>query len=152
MIVRLPNPFNGRRTLTMCNGIHSRGVYGAVRSLTDRAVREANEQYLAERFPDGRFALLLRVPVVANNSMSPDLQNPPRASTNGRPGGLEEVYVSGSATLREGFLAAARMRRPATFLPTLACCVPRDPGRSRPANGTADPTPSSCPQLDPHPP
>jgi transcriptional regulator with XRE-family HTH domain len=75
LIVRLPNPFNGRRTLTMCNGIHSRGVYGAVRSLTDRAVREANEQYLAERFPDGRFALLLRVPVVANNSMSPDLQN-----------------------------------------------------------------------------
>jgi transcriptional regulator with XRE-family HTH domain len=76
LIVRLPNPFNGRRTLTMCNGIHSRGVYGAVRSLTDRAVREANEQYLAGRFPDGRFALLLRVPVVTNNSMSPDLQNP----------------------------------------------------------------------------
>jgi hypothetical protein len=75
-IVRLPNPFNGRRTLTICNGIHSRGVYGAVRSLTDRAVREANEDYLAERFPDGRFALLLRVPVVTNKTMSPDLTNP----------------------------------------------------------------------------
>jgi transcriptional regulator with XRE-family HTH domain len=76
LLVRLPNPFNGRRTLTICNGVHSRGVFGAVRSLTDRRVREANEQYLAERFPDGRFALLLRVPVVANETMSPDLQNP----------------------------------------------------------------------------
>jgi hypothetical protein len=60
----------------MCNGIHSRGVYGAVRCLTDRRVREANEQYLAERFPNGRFALLLRVPVVTNETMSPDLTNP----------------------------------------------------------------------------
>lgn len=76
LLVRLPNPFNGRRTLTICNGIHSRGVFGAVRCLTDRRVREANEQYLADRFPGGRFALLLRVPVVANETLSPDLQNP----------------------------------------------------------------------------
>jgi hypothetical protein len=76
LLVRLPNPFNGRRTLTICNGTHSRGVYGAVRCLTDRRVRQANEQYLADRFPGGRFALLLRVPVVANETMSPDLPNP----------------------------------------------------------------------------
>jgi hypothetical protein len=76
LLVRLPNPFNGRRTLTICNGIHSRGVYGAVRCLTDHRVREANEQYLADRFPGGRFAVLLRVPVVANETLSPDLQNP----------------------------------------------------------------------------
>jgi transcriptional regulator with XRE-family HTH domain len=74
-LARLPNPFNSSRTLTVCNGIHSRGVYGAVRCLTDRRVREANERYLAERFPDGRFALLLRVPVVTNETISPDLQN-----------------------------------------------------------------------------
>jgi hypothetical protein len=74
-LARLPNPFNSSRTLTVCNGIHSRGVYGAVRCLTDRRVREANERYLAERFPDGRFALLLRVPVVTNTTISPDLQN-----------------------------------------------------------------------------
>ena len=76
LLVRLPNPFNGRRTLTICNGVHSRGVYGAVRCLTDHRVREANEQYLYDRFPDGRFALLLRVPVVANETLSPDLTNP----------------------------------------------------------------------------
>jgi hypothetical protein len=75
LLVRLPNPFNSKRTLTICNGVHSRGVYGAVRCLTDHRVRDANEEYLARRFPEGRFALLLRVPVVANETLSPDLTN-----------------------------------------------------------------------------
>ena len=70
------NPFQSSRTLTICNGIHSRGVLGAVRCLTDEQVREANERYLADRFPEGRFAMLVRVPVVANETLSPDLQNP----------------------------------------------------------------------------
>jgi hypothetical protein len=73
-LARLPNPFHSRRTLTICNGVHSRGVLGAVRCLTDVRVREANEGFLADRFPDGRFALLLRVPVVGNETLSPDLQ------------------------------------------------------------------------------
>lgn len=76
LLARIPNPFNVNRTLTICNGVHSRGVLGAVRCLTDKRVRDANEGFLAERFPDGRFALLLRVPVVANETLSPDLQNP----------------------------------------------------------------------------
>jgi hypothetical protein len=76
LLARIPNPFNVNRTLTICNGVHSRGVLGAVRCLTDKRVRDANEEYLAQRFPDGRFALLLRVPVVANETLSPDLQNP----------------------------------------------------------------------------
>jgi hypothetical protein len=75
-LARLPNPFNQSRSMTICNGVHSRGVLGAVRCLTDARVRTANENYLAERFPDGRFALLLRVPVVSNETLSPDLQNP----------------------------------------------------------------------------
>jgi hypothetical protein len=74
-IARLRNPFNVNRTLTICNGIHSRGVYGAVRCLTDPNVREENERYLASRFPQGEFAVLLRVPVVINETVSPDLQN-----------------------------------------------------------------------------
>jgi transcriptional regulator with XRE-family HTH domain len=75
-IARLRNPFKINRTLTICNGIHSRGVFGAVRCLTDASVRDENEKYLANRFPDGEFAMLLRVPVVSNQTMSPDLQNP----------------------------------------------------------------------------
>ena len=75
-LARLPNLFKISRTLTICNGIHSRGVLGAVRCLTDARVRDANERYLAERFSDGPYALLLRVPVVGNETLSPDLQNP----------------------------------------------------------------------------
>jgi hypothetical protein len=75
-LARLRNPFQHSRTLTVCNGIHSRGVFGAVRCLTDARVREANEKYLAERFPGGEFAILLRVPVVENQTLSPDLQDP----------------------------------------------------------------------------
>lgn len=75
-LARVPNPYKVSSTLTICNGIYSRGVYGAVRCLTDKAVREANERYLAQRFPDGKFALLLRVPVLGNETVSPDLQNP----------------------------------------------------------------------------
>jgi hypothetical protein len=75
-VARLDNPFNIRRTLTICNGVHSRGVLGAVRCFTDPQVREANEQYLDGRFPDGGYALLLRVPVVGNETLTPDLQNP----------------------------------------------------------------------------
>jgi hypothetical protein len=75
-LARLRNPFQRSRTLTICNGIHSRGVFGAVRCLTDARVREANEKYLAERFPNEEFAILLRVPVVENQTLSPDLQDP----------------------------------------------------------------------------
>jgi hypothetical protein len=75
-LARLRNPFQHSRTLTICNGIHSRGVFGAVRCLTDARVREANEKYLTERFPDGEFAILLRVPVVENQTLSPDLLDP----------------------------------------------------------------------------
>jgi transcriptional regulator with XRE-family HTH domain len=75
-LARLQNPFNSNRTLTLCNGIHSRGVLGAVRCLTDPRVRDANENYLAERFPDpSGFAVLMRVPVIQGKSMSPDLSN-----------------------------------------------------------------------------
>lgn len=75
-LARVPNPFNSSRTLTLCNGIHSRGVLGSVRALTDIRLRDSNESYLAERFPTGEYAVLLRVPVVRGKALSPDLRNP----------------------------------------------------------------------------
>jgi transcriptional regulator with XRE-family HTH domain len=75
LLARLENPFNSNRTLTICNGVHSRGVLGAVRALTDARLRESNEAYLAEHFPEGEFALLLRVPVVEDVTLSPDIQH-----------------------------------------------------------------------------
>jgi len=74
LLARLRNPFNHNRTITICNGIHSRGVLGAVRCLTDVAVREQNEAYLSARFPEGSFALLMRVPVLNGEAISPDLE------------------------------------------------------------------------------
>jgi hypothetical protein len=75
-VARLRHPFRANRTLTICNGIHSHGVFGAVRCLTDANVRDENERYLADHFPDGEFAMLLRVPVVGGETLSPDLQKP----------------------------------------------------------------------------
>lgn len=73
LLVRMPNPLNSNRTLTMCNGIHSRGVYGAVRSLTDARLRESNERYISQHFPDNQeFGILMRVQVIEGRAMTPD--------------------------------------------------------------------------------
>jgi transcriptional regulator with XRE-family HTH domain len=76
LVAQLPNPYNTNRTLTVLNGIHSRGVVGAVQTIADDSVRLANEQYLARRFPSGSFALLARVLVLSGYALAPDLQNP----------------------------------------------------------------------------
>jgi hypothetical protein len=73
LLVRMPNPLNSNRTLTMCNGIHSRGVLGAVRSLTDKRLRESNERYIARNFPGNQqFGILMRVQVIEGSTMTPD--------------------------------------------------------------------------------
>jgi len=77
MLARLPNPYNGIRTLTYCNGVHSRGVLGAVKCLTHPTVRGDNERYLAEAFHGSdRFVVLMRVPVFRGQTVSPSLKNP----------------------------------------------------------------------------
>jgi hypothetical protein len=73
LLVRMPNPMNSNRTLTMCNGIHSRGVLGVVRCLTDKRLRDSNEQYIARNFPDSQqFGILMRVQVIEGVAMTPD--------------------------------------------------------------------------------
>jgi hypothetical protein len=60
--LRAPNPFNQRRTVTICNGMYGRGVYGAVRALTDQRFRDRNEEYLGSRFGGSdTFGILMRV-------------------------------------------------------------------------------------------
>lgn len=76
LIARLPNPYNSGRTLTICNGVHSPGVLGAVLALTDETVRLVNEEYLADNFPGGEFAILVWVPVLGGTALAPDLKNP----------------------------------------------------------------------------
>lgn len=77
LLVRVPNPLNSSRTLTICNGIHSRGVYGAVRSLTDARLREFNEHYISTHFTNtDSFVILMRVQVIEGQAMTPDLNIP----------------------------------------------------------------------------
>lgn len=63
---RAPSPYDPSRTVTICNGSYSRGVYGAVRALTDAQVRDENGTYVAERFGDAtEFGILTKV-IIAN--------------------------------------------------------------------------------------
>ena len=72
LLVRMTNPLNSNRTLTMCNGIHSRGVLGAVRTLTDAMLRESNEKYIAQNFPENQFGIVMRVRVIGGETLTPD--------------------------------------------------------------------------------
>lgn len=76
LLARVPNPHNSSRTLTICNGIHSRGVYGAVRTLTDTSLRDSNERYIAANFGNSAsFAILMRVRVIQNKATTPDFNS-----------------------------------------------------------------------------
>lgn len=76
LLARVPNPLNSSRTLTICNGIHSRGVYGAVRSLTDAHLRDKNEQYISQHFGhSGSFAIMMSVKMITNQVMTPDFNS-----------------------------------------------------------------------------
>ncbi|HEY1702476.1 MAG TPA: hypothetical protein VGG75_22445 [Trebonia sp.] len=75
LIARMPNPMNSSRTLTICNGIHSRGVLGAVRSLTDAQLRDQNERYIANNLPGDKFGILMRVQVIGGKALTPDFSN-----------------------------------------------------------------------------
>lgn len=74
LFARMPNPNFAERTLTLCNGMYSRGVVGAVRTLTDAQLRDRNEAYLAERFAGlDEYGLVLRVRVALGRAVTPDL-------------------------------------------------------------------------------
>jgi transcriptional regulator with XRE-family HTH domain len=74
---RYPNPYNSTTTLTICNGVHSRGVLGAVRLLTNPSLSGRNEEYLATRFGDAlQYGVLFRVPINNGKTVTPELSNP----------------------------------------------------------------------------
>lgn len=76
LLARVPNPLNSSRTLTFCNGIHSGGVYGAVRSLTDTHLRDANERYISANIGNSSsFAILMRVLLINNRAITPDFNS-----------------------------------------------------------------------------
>jgi hypothetical protein len=67
------NPDNVKRTLTICNGMYGRGVYGVVRALTDERFRDRNAAYLRERFGDATsYSMLTRVRIEGRAVVTPD--------------------------------------------------------------------------------
>jgi transcriptional regulator with XRE-family HTH domain len=68
------NPYNARRTVTLCNGNYGRGTYGAVRALTDAKFRDRNEDYVEKRFRESpTFSILMRVRINMNGAaVTPD--------------------------------------------------------------------------------
>ncbi|KJK45111.1 hypothetical protein UK23_27130 [Lentzea aerocolonigenes] len=74
---RVSNPFNLKRTITICNGAHSRGVLGAVRALTDARFRDRNNAYVRSRFAGSdTFSILSRVQVLQGSVVTPDRTDP----------------------------------------------------------------------------
>jgi transcriptional regulator with XRE-family HTH domain len=70
---RGPNPFNKLRTVTICNGMHGRGVLGAVRATTDPKFRDRNAEYIRERVVDGgSVSLLFWVAIAGAKAVTPD--------------------------------------------------------------------------------
>jgi len=74
---RYPNPYNSATTLTICNGVHSRGVLGTVRMLTNQSLSGRNEEYLATRFADAlSYGVLFRVQINNGKTVTPEIGNP----------------------------------------------------------------------------
>ncbi|MGH3679948.1 MAG: helix-turn-helix domain-containing protein [Natronosporangium sp.] len=74
---RAPNPYNARRTVTICNGLSSRGVLGAVRALTDERFRDRNAAYLEERFAGSdSYSILTRILIIDGSVVTPDWTRP----------------------------------------------------------------------------
>jgi transcriptional regulator with XRE-family HTH domain len=62
LLARMPSPNDPDRTLTICSGVFTRGVFGAVRCLTDQSVARVNHAYLRSRFTGAStFGVLMRV-------------------------------------------------------------------------------------------
>ncbi|MEV0163720.1 hypothetical protein B0I32_120135 [Nonomuraea fuscirosea] len=67
------NPYNTERTLTICNGMYARGVYGAVRALTDLRFRDRNAAFLRRRFgAAATYSILMRVRIAGRVAVTPD--------------------------------------------------------------------------------
>ncbi|MDP9827159.1 helix-turn-helix domain-containing protein [Kineosporia succinea] len=73
IIQRSRNPFNPGATATRFGGMFSRGTYGAVRAFTDARFRQRNELWLENTLDPEDFWMLLKVPVIAGTTMTPDL-------------------------------------------------------------------------------
>jgi transcriptional regulator with XRE-family HTH domain len=77
VFVRGPHPSAPHRTLTMCNGITTRGVRGAAQCFLNPTVRERNAAWIAQRWPkDTTYCVVMRVPVLNGEPLPQVLEDP----------------------------------------------------------------------------
>jgi len=73
LFARAVSPFNQKRFVTVCNGMYGRGVYGAVRALTDERFRDRNADFIRAQYATSEaFCLLIRVTVENTLTLTPD--------------------------------------------------------------------------------
>jgi len=73
LFVRAINPFNRKRTVTICNGMYGSGTFGAVRALTDGRFRDRNTDYARTKFGQNEtFCIIMRVTVENGVPLTPD--------------------------------------------------------------------------------
>src|SRR5215475_2352516 len=73
LFARSVNPFNRKRTASICNGMYASGTYGAVRALTDARFRDRNAEYVRARFGRSQsFCILTKVKVENGTPLTPD--------------------------------------------------------------------------------
>jgi hypothetical protein len=73
LFARSVNPFNRKRTASICNGMYASGTYGAVRALTDARFRDRNAEYARARFGRSEnFCILTKVKVENGTPLTPD--------------------------------------------------------------------------------
>jgi len=76
VFARAPNPQAPEHTITICNGITTRGVRGAVQCFADYELRWRNERYIASRFAShDSYGIIMRVEVLpmSGEPLTPDL-------------------------------------------------------------------------------
>jgi hypothetical protein len=85
LFARSPNPQDPAGTLTICGGVTTRGVRGAVLCFADPALhdlREKNQRYIAERFAGNQdYGFLLRVELLPGTSRQPSTPDLTRDET-----------------------------------------------------------------------
>ena len=85
LFARGPNPMDPAGTLTLCGGITTRGVRGAVLCFADPTLhdlREKNQQFIAERFAASRFfGFLMRVEILPTGPRQPSTPDLTRDDT-----------------------------------------------------------------------
>lgn len=73
LFARAVNPFNRKRTVSICNGMYAAGTFGAVRALTDTWFRDRNTEYARANFgASSAFCILVKVTVENGVPVTPD--------------------------------------------------------------------------------